>query len=152
MAAVWLEFLTAVLFIVLLLRIAYVLSSNPIGELTQELVYLRSAELRAPAFFVFSALLLEAAEFAYPLVQSALDLAEAPAFAFYVNAFQAILVLAATVLLFIVVQRYTHRGLDRRIREAMETLAYLAGQRRRRARARGERIEGGDEVPARRYE
>lgn len=134
----------------LLVRVAYVLSANPIGELTQELVYLRLGDLRAPAFFVFATLLLEAAEFTYPLL-ARFGLREAPDFAFYVNAFQALLLLASTFLVFVVVQRYTHRGLDRRIRDAMETLARLAGQRRRRARARGDRGEDGEEV-LRRFE
>ncbi len=150
MAALWIEVATAALFVLLLLRVAYVLSANPIGELAAELVYLRAGELKAPAFFLFAALLLEVAELTYPFVQSLGALEETARFAFYVNAFQSILILTATLLLFIVAQRYTHRGLDRRIREAMETLAYLAGQRRRRARQRADRAEDVEEVPARR--
>jgi hypothetical protein len=50
----------------------------------------------------------------------------------FANAFQGILILSATVSVLLVVRRYTHRALDRRIRESMETLAYLESQRRRR--------------------
>ena len=50
----------------------------------------------------------------------------------YANTVQSLLVLSAAVMVMMVVRRYTHRALDRRIRESMETLAYLEGQRRRR--------------------
>ena len=132
----------------LIVRIAYILSANPIGELTQELVYLRAGDLRAPVFIAFCVLLLEAAEFFYPFATTYAGLAERDAFVTFLNAFQALLLLATIILLFILIQRYTHRGLDRRIRDSMETLAYLAGQRRRRSR----RAEDADEPPSRRYE
>lgn len=146
-AALWLELATAVLFVLLLVRIGYVLASNPIGELTQELIYLRTGDLRVPALFLALGLLLEMTEFVFPFIARRGWLANAPDYVFYLNAVQALLILAAMVLIFIVVQRYTHRGLDRRIRDAMETLAYLAGQRRRR---RG--LRAADEEPARKFE
>ena len=52
---------------------------------------------------------------------------------------QAILLVVAATIVMLVVNRYTHRALDKRIRESMETLAYLEGQRRRRrSQERGE--------------
>jgi len=43
------------------------------------------------------------------------------------------LVLAAVRIL-AMLMRYTHRGLERRIRDRIDTLAFLQGQRRRRRR------------------
>jgi membrane protein implicated in regulation of membrane protease activity len=110
----------------------YVLSTNPIGEFAQELVYLRIRELRQPALLVLVVLLLELAEHILPFLVRQGLLRPAPDFALFVNAAQAVLVAAAAVAILLVVRRYTHRALDRRIRESMETLAYLEGQRRRR--------------------
>lgn len=136
-AAAWLQLGTAVLFVVLLVRIGYLLASNPIGGLAQELVYVRVSDLRAPGFFLAIGLLLEMAEYVYPFLVEMGWLRFTSDFTLYINAAQALFTLAAIVLLFLFTQRYTHRGLDRRIRDAMETLAYLAGQRRRRMRMRG---------------
>ena len=115
-----------------MLRIVHVLSTNPIGEFAQELVYLRIRELRQPAILVFIILLLELAEHLLPFLVRQAFLRPAPDFELFVDAGQAVLVAASAVMVLLVVRRYTHRALDRRIRESMETLAYLEGQRRRR--------------------
>lgn len=115
-----------------LLRIIHVLTTNPIGEFAQELVYLRIRELRQPALLVFVVVLLELSEHLLPFLVRQKILDRAPDFPLFVNVAQSVLVAGATILVLLVVRRYTHRALDRRIRESMETLAYLEGQRRRR--------------------
>lgn len=88
--------------------------------------------------------LLELAEHLLPFLVRQGILNPAPDFSLFVNAAQAVLIAGAAVAVLLVVRRYTHRALDRRIRESMETLAYLEGQRRRRRSA-----ERGDwEAPA----
>lgn len=76
--------------------------------------------------------LLELAEHLLPFLVRQGILNPAPDFSLFVNAAQAVLIAGAAVAVLLVVRRYTHRALDRRIRESMETLAYLEGQRRRR--------------------
>lgn len=95
-------------------------------------MYLRIRELRQPGILVFVVLLLETAEHLLPFLVRQGVLSPAPDFAHFVNAAQAVLIAGASLLVLLVVRRYTHRALDRRIRESMETLAYLEGQRRRR--------------------
>ena len=114
------------------MRIGYILSANPIGEFTQELVYLRIRELRNAAFAVFLVLLVEVGEFLVLLLEYRGWIRRFEDATLYANTLQSLLVLAASVMVTMVVRRYTHRALDRRIRESMETLAYLEGQRRRR--------------------
>lgn len=114
------------------LRIAYVLSANPIGEFTAELVYLRYRELRATAWMLLVVLVAEVGEALLPfLARRGLFIAVDGLFLF-VDTAQAVLLLVVSTMVMLVVNRYTHRALDRRIRESMETLAYLEGQRRRR--------------------
>lgn len=122
---------------VLLVRIGFLLSSNPVGDLPYELLYIRASDLRAPGIFLGISLLLEMTEYVYPFFVEMGWLEGSMDFALFMNAAQSLFILAAIVLLFLFMQRYTHRGLDRRIRDAMDTLAYLAGQRRRRLRMRG---------------
>ncbi len=122
----------ALVALLIMVRIVYILSANPIGEFAQELVYLRIRELRQPALLVFVVLLLELAEHLLPFLVRRGVLSPAPDFALFVNAAQAVLIAVAAIAVLLVVRRYTHRALDRRIRESMETLAYLEGQRRRR--------------------
>ena len=81
---------------------------------------------------VFVVVLLELAEHTLPFLVRQDILRPAPDFPLFVNVAQSVLVAAAVILVLLVVRRYTHRALDRRIRESMETLAYLEGQRRRR--------------------
>lgn len=117
------------------MRILYILSANPIGEFSQELVYLRISELRQAGFFLFLTLLVEVAEQFVPFLVREGWLRNVPDLTLMVNAVQALLILVAVGIALLVVRRYTHRALDRRIRESMETLAYLEGQRRRRRQA-----------------
>lgn len=126
------EFVAAALTILVLLRIIYVLSSNPIGEFTQELVYLRGVDLRRAAYQVFLVVLLEILQLLYPLTIRQGWLRDFPNLNLFIDAAQGLFILSAAVTILLVVRRYTHRALDRRIRESMETLAYLEGQRRRR--------------------
>lgn len=135
------QLLAAVVFILFVIRIGYILSANPIGELAAEVVYLRTKDLRAPGILLFLGLVLEMSEFVFPfLADRGLVPEGAPAAAvFYVNAVQALFLLFSLILIVFVVGRYTHRGLDRRIRQSMDTLAYLAGQRRRRQAIRSSR-------------
>lgn len=133
------QFACAALSLLALLRIGYILSANPIGEFTQELVYLRLKDLRQSALAVFAVVLLEVAESVVPFLVSQGWLGDVGDVVLFSNTAQAFLVTVAAVLALLVVSRYTHRALDRRIRESMETLAYLEGQRRRRRQVeRGE--------------
>lgn len=114
------------------MRIVYVMSANPIGEFAQELVYLRGVDLRRAGFLAFFAVVLEVLQLLYPFAVRQDWLKDVPDVPLFVDASQAFLILAASIAVLVVVRRYTHRSLDRRIRESMETLAYLEGQRRRR--------------------
>lgn len=121
------------------LRIIYVLSANPIGEFTAELVYLKAREIRQAAIAIMLAVLIEVGEMLVPFVEHRGWMDPLPDLPLVLDTAQALLVLVAVVMVGLVVGRYTHRALDRRIRESMETLAYLEGQRRRRRSAeRGE--------------
>lgn len=128
----------------LILRVAYVLSANPIGEFTAELVYLRYRELRHVGWTLFLAVVLEMGQALLPFLELRAVVGRIPDLAAFVDTAQAVLLLVAAAITVVVVNRYTHRALDRRIRESMETLAYLEGQRRRRRN-----VERGDwEAPA----
>lgn len=118
--------------LLIFLRVVYILGANPVGELGQELVYLRIRELRTPALLALLVLLIETVELSLPLLQQRQYITSPDTVIAYANTAQAILILVASFLALLVIRRYTHRALDRRIRESMETLAYLEGQRRRR--------------------
>jgi hypothetical protein len=133
------QFGTAVLTILVLFRIIYILSANPIGEFTQELMYLRAIDLRRAAYLVFLVIFLEVLQILYPFTILQGWLRDYPDLNLFTDTAQGVLILSATVAIALVVRRYTHRALDRRIRESMETLAYLEGQRRRR-----KAVEAGD--------
>lgn len=121
-----------ILSLLIVLRIIYVLSANPIGAFAQELVYLRGRDLRRAGFLLFFAVILEVLQALYPFTVRQAWLKDLPEVDLFTDAAQAFLLLAASIVILIVVRRYTHRSLDRRIRESMETLAYLEGQRKRR--------------------
>lgn len=125
-------FTAAALTLLILLRIVFVLSANPIGEFSTELVYLRAAQLRTPGVLLLVVILLEFLEYALPFLVRQGWLRPLEDVLLWSNLAQAMIVLIASILVVLVVSRYTHRALDRRIRESMETLAYLEGQRRRR--------------------
>ena len=126
------QFISGALTLLLLLRVAYILSANPIGQFTQELVYLRGVDLRRVGYLVFTVLVIEVLQLLYPFTVRQGWLKDYPDVDPVANTVQGILILSATVTGLLVVRRYTHRALDRRIRESMETLAYLESQRRRR--------------------
>jgi hypothetical protein len=126
------QFATAILTVLLVLRIVYILSANPIGEFAQELFYLRVKELRSAGYTLLVALMLEVGELLIPFLVRQGVLKDVPDLVLIVNTAQAALIFVSAFLVLLVVRRYTHRALDRRIRESMETLAYLEGQRRRR--------------------
>ena len=126
------QFSAASVCVLLILRIAYVLSANPIGEFTSELLYLRYRELRPGGWLLLAALLIEVGEALLPFLVRRGYVAPVTDLELVLDTIQAVLVLIATAMFVVVVNRYTHRALDRRIRESMETLAYLEGQRRRR--------------------
>lgn len=114
--------------------IAVILSSNPVGELTSELVYLTASDLRLPGVLALGVLGLEAVELTYPLLVRAGAVGSGVGLATPMNLVQGVVLLIATVLVLRVVLRYTHGGLERRIRSSIDTLAFLQGQRRRRRR------------------
>lgn len=126
------QFTCASLSILLGIRIAYVLSANPIGEFTAELVYLRYRELRTTAWFILIVLLAEIGQALLPFLERRSYVAVIDGLNVFVNTLQVAILLIVATMVLLVVNRYTHRALDRRIRESMETLAYLEGQRRRR--------------------
>lgn len=129
------QFACGAITILLLLRIAYVLSANPIGEFTPELIYLRVRELRQAGLAIFLAVLIEVGQLLLPFLQRRGYLGPLDDLPLFLDVAQGFLVLVAATMVVLVVGRYTHRALDRRIRESMETLAYLEGQRRRRRSA-----------------
>lgn len=146
LALVTAQFTAGALTLLALLRIGYILSANPIGEFTQELVYLRIRELRNAALVLFLVILIETGEHLILLLEYKGWITMHDDATLYANAVQSVLVLSAMVMTLMVVRRYTHRSLDRRIRESMETLAYLETQRRRRrALERGDWDRTGDE-------
>ena len=110
----------------------YVLSANPIGAFTQELVYLRSVDLRRVAYLILVVVVIEVLQMLYPFTVREGWLRDYPDAGLIADTIQAALVLGSALTILLVVRRYTHRALDRRIRESMETLAYLESQRRRR--------------------
>lgn len=126
------QFACAILSVLVVLRIVYILNANPIGEFAQELVYLRVRELRTAGYALLAVLLVEVFEHLLPFLARQGILREFPDLVPILNTAQAAVLFAAALLVLLVVRRYTHRALDRRIRESMETLAYLEGQRRRR--------------------
>ncbi|MFA5861672.1 MAG: hypothetical protein WDA16_08250 [Candidatus Thermoplasmatota archaeon] len=126
------QFTSAALTLLILLRIIYVLSANPIGEFTQELMYLRAPDLRRAGVLVFLVIIIELFSLLYPFTVRQGWLRDYPDINLFATTAQGLIILSAAVTILLVVRRYTHRALDRRIRESMETLAYLEGQRRRR--------------------
>lgn len=138
------EFAVALAFILLMLRIAHILSANPIGELAEELLYLRAGDLRWPSVLVLATIFLEMAEFTYPWLSAWVTFIQRYAlFTTYVNGLQAIFILVATVQVYLLIRRYTSKGLRDRISSTMETLAM--GQVPRRRRRREEREEPEEE-------
>lgn len=135
----------AALSLLVLLRIAQILASNPIGQMRQELVYLRVRQLRQPAIIVFLVLLAELVEGVFPFLERRGIVRPPDDALLIVDTAQILLILVAFALVLGVVRRYTHRALDRRIRESMETLAYLEGQRRRRRMAERREFEPREE-------
>lgn len=126
------EFTAAAIAVLLLLRIAFVLSANPIGEFSAELVYLRYRELRHVGWTLLLTLLVEVGQALVPFLARRGVISSFPDLMRLLDTTQALLLMVAATIVMLVVNRYTHRALDRRIRESMETLAYLEGQRRRR--------------------
>ena len=140
------QFGAAAFSVLLILRIAYVLSANPIGEFTAELIYLRYRELRHVGWLLLVAVIVEVGQALLPFLEQRGTIGRFPDLDAFLDTGQAILLLVAATIAVVVVNRYTHRALDRRIRESMETLAYLEGQRRRRRSAeRGEWESPADE-------
>lgn len=138
------QFSAATIAVLLVLRIGFVLSANPIGEFTAELVYLRYRELRHVGWTLLLALLVEIAQALVPFLARRGTLSPLPDLMLFLDAGQAVLLVVAAMIVMLVVNRYTHRALDRRIRESMETLAYLEGQRRRRRSVERGEWETGD--------
>ncbi|HET6405957.1 MAG TPA: hypothetical protein VFH78_15040 [Candidatus Thermoplasmatota archaeon] len=129
------QFSAAAVTVLLILRIAYVLSANPIGEFTAELIYLRYRELRHVGWMLLLGALVEVGQALLPFLERRRYIGNFPDLDALLDTSQAVLLLMAASITVVVVNRYTHRALDRRIRESMETLAYLEGQRRRRRSA-----------------
>lgn len=103
-------------------------------------------QLRLPVLIGLAGLVLEIIEFVYHALMLQ-GLLEAVAYAeIWLNAVQAVAFLASGFLLHGVIRLYTPQGIERRIEENMETIALLAGTRRRR-RDRGGRGEGGGRGP-----
>lgn len=130
-----LQFAAGALFLLMVLRIAHILATSPIGELAEELLYLRMDAIRWPATALLFALLLEVSEYMYPALslwfpQQVGNVGE---FLLYVNVLQALLIVVGTGKILLVMRRYTSRGLRDRIRDTMETLALGQAPRSRRS-------------------
>ncbi|HVL48839.1 MAG TPA: hypothetical protein VM889_09805 [Candidatus Thermoplasmatota archaeon] len=161
-----LQFIAGILFFLFLFRVLYILGSNPVGEVTPELIYLRGRELRTPAYLILAYFILAAIDLLLPFMKARgvlpASLNDLP---LALAALEALTLFLSAALVYLVVARYTQRGLDRRIRDSLETLAFLAGQARRKrrpaapgseaiagGRAEGRRANGDDEPRRRRRE
>jgi hypothetical protein len=108
----------ALLFLVLLARLALLLGSTPVGGMTQEILYLRSDVFRPLVWVVLAFLLLEAAALILPVVAASGVVPEA--FLDSVDTFlrattlvRALLLLVIGIGLFLAFQRYSRRSLER---------------------------------------
>lgn len=125
----WSQVLAAVGILALLIRTAQILSSGAIQDVSVELLYLRLGDLRWPGILVLTAGLLEVAEFLYPKLTSVTAARTLSAWGEAVNGLQALLLLAATILVFLRVREYTAPGQRRHVESALNSLAERRGPR-----------------------
>lgn len=129
-----------------LIRIAYVLSVNTIGEMWSEFVYLRLDHFRTPLVLGLGALLLQLLVFVYEFLAREGWLLSVPAAQAYVDAIQSVAFALATVLVYATIRRYTPGGIEQRIGQHLAAIARVGIYRRRRKGGerseRSERPEG----------
>jgi len=126
------QFALTIVAFVFLVRLAYVIGANAIGEFLPELVYVRGRDLRAVAGLLLLLLATQMAASTLPFLDRQNWIAPADDVVAFLELIQTIIVFSAIALGMFVAGRYTHRARDRRVRDAMETLAYVDSQRRRR--------------------
>lgn len=127
----WFELAAAVVLILILLRIAFIIASNPIGEFAVEMFYLRLQRLQLAGLLLLGILLLEIVELVLPILELRGVLASSGDVVLYLNVAQASLLVVAAVSALVLLQNYTTRGLERHIEVSMGQLAAAQGQRRR---------------------
>lgn len=121
--------MAAVGVVVLLLRMAHILSSGPLEDVSLELVYLRLGDLRWPSLLVLSAVFLEVAEFVYLRVTGWTGARMLSAWGEAMNGLQALLLLVATLWLFLRLREYTAPGQKRHVDATLSDLAERRGPR-----------------------
>lgn len=122
---------SALIFLVAAVRVTYVLSTNPVSELTMELLYLRARDLRTPALVILAVLIVEAVQLTFPLLVSR-GLIRASATADLASdALQGLLLVVGSVLALRFVNLYGMRALESRISGNLEKIATLQTQKRR---------------------
>lgn len=124
----------ALVVLLLVVRLAQVLSNNPVGEVIEEVVYLRIRDLALAGSMFMIVVLLEVAEFLPPLLALA-GLAETASFGgvtVYINGIQAVLLLIGTVVAFSILSGYSRRRSEERTRTVLVDTAAKRKRPRRR--------------------
>ncbi|MBI4392251.1 MAG: hypothetical protein HY556_00435 [Euryarchaeota archaeon] len=125
----------AAVFILLVgLRLAQVLSNNPVSEVIEEVMYIRVRELALSASLFLTVLTMELVEYLPPLV-AAIGVADIGTFqgmALYLNGIQAIFLLIATILAFTILSGYSRRHQEDRSRGLLVDLAARKRRPKRR--------------------
>ncbi len=121
-------------FVVTLVRVAYVISVNPVGELIAELMYLRKREVRAPAVIFLTLVIIGAAQLSIPIFVTQGYLADPEKFVAILQVFEGALLAIGSVLTLRFMNAYSIRALEARIQSSTEKIASLQSQRRRVSR------------------
>ncbi|HWG89661.1 MAG TPA: hypothetical protein VNZ52_02325 [Candidatus Thermoplasmatota archaeon] len=132
MTLAYVQLAVAGVLLLVVLRIAYILASNPIGEFLQELFYLHLDRMRWPAVFMMLVFLVETAQLLLPFLAARGILQDPYTVDLVLDIFQGGLLIATALGLLLLLRHYTTRGLERRISGTMGAIASLQGSRRRR--------------------
>lgn len=129
----WAQLVAVVGILALAVRVAHILSTGPLEDISLELLYLRLEDLGASAALVLSAILLEVYEFAYPWFTRWAAVPNHAAWPEAVNGVQSILLLGAALLVFRRVREYTPSGQRRHAALTLDEIAQQRGPRPRPA-------------------
>ncbi|HVL88161.1 MAG TPA: hypothetical protein VM681_09205 [Candidatus Thermoplasmatota archaeon] len=127
--------LAALAFVVVVVRLAMLLYANPLGAFAQEILYLRANALRLPLALLAVFLLLESVQallpflVTYQLVPS-IDDRTLKTITTALGLLQAVLLVAASLLMIRIFSRYTKRGVQQLVRRATDELVRATRRRR----------------------
>ncbi|MGQ0536502.1 MAG: hypothetical protein ACT4PT_10565 [Methanobacteriota archaeon] len=121
--AISIEAISGVLFIVLLVRLAYLLTGGAIGGMSLEVLYIRGDDLRGPLLLATGVLTLESIEFVYPALVRGGLIQALPDYGFYLNFLQAVLLLGGVLLAYGVFGVYARRGFESALRKRIQRIA-----------------------------